>query len=86
MLLWEGGDHDQASASLRAALSQVAVPPASVAVLSGPEGGIAPQELTTATQHGIMPISLGPRILRAETAPVAAAAIIFYELGETGNI
>jgi 16S rRNA (uracil1498-N3)-methyltransferase len=83
LLLWEGSAQEQAPASLRAAPGHTPVPPASVAVLSGPEGGIAPQELTIATQHGIMPISLGPRILRAETAPIAAAAIIFYEFGET---
>ena len=53
-----------------------------VAVISGPEGGIAPEELTIANRHGIIPVSLGPRILRAETAPVAAAAAIMYALGE----
>jgi 16S rRNA (uracil1498-N3)-methyltransferase len=84
LLLWEGGNHEQTPASLRASLRQPEQP-ASVALLSGPEGGISPQELTTATQHGIMPISLGPRILRAETAPIAAASIIFYEFGETRN-
>lgn len=51
----------------------------SLAVFSGPEGGIATKELTTTTEHGIIPVSLGNRILRAETAPVAAAAAIFYE-------
>lgn len=51
-----------------------------VAVFSGPEGGITHDELTTATGHGMIPISLGPRILRAETAPIAAAAAILYEM------
>ena len=51
-----------------------------VALLSGPEGGIATDELTAASDRGIMPVSLGPRILRAETAPLAAAAALFYEL------
>jgi 16S rRNA (uracil1498-N3)-methyltransferase len=82
LLLWEGSDQESPPAGLRASLGHAA-PLASVAILSGPEGGIAPQELTTTTQHGIIPVSLGPRILRAETAPVAAAAIIFYEFGET---
>lgn len=53
--------------------------PRSMALLSGPEGGFSAEELTTATEHGIMPASLGPRILRAETAPIVAAAAIFYE-------
>lgn len=55
---------------------------ATVAIMSGPEGGITLQELTGATEHGIIPVSLGPRILRAETAPIAAAAAIFYEMEE----
>lgn len=50
--------------------------PATLALLSGPEGGVADEELTAARARGIMPASLGPRILRAETAPVAAAAIL----------
>ena len=54
--------------------------PSTLALLSGPVGGITPAELTAARQHGIMPASLGPRILRAETAPIAALAAILYEL------
>lgn len=54
----------------------------SLAVFSGPEGGITPEELTIATEHGIIPTTLGPRILRAETAPIVAVASIFYELEE----
>ncbi|NJN66423.1 MAG: 16S rRNA (uracil(1498)-N(3))-methyltransferase [Chloroflexaceae bacterium] len=53
-----------------------------LAVLSGPEGGLSPEELTTAAKYAIIPVSLGPRLLRAETAPIAAAAAIFYELEE----
>ncbi len=53
---------------------------ASVALLSGPEGGITEAELTAAQASGIMAASLGPRILRAETAPIAAAAILMAEL------
>jgi 16S rRNA (uracil1498-N3)-methyltransferase len=53
---------------------------AQCSMLSGPEGGIAPEELTTAAAHGIIPVSLGPRILRAETAPIAALAALLYEL------
>lgn len=54
--------------------------PASVALLSGPEGGIADEELTVARARGIISVSLGPRILRAETAPIAATAIIIDAL------
>lgn len=79
LLLWEGE-----AEPLRTVLRALSPPRGdhtpSLAVLSGPEGGITPEELTTATEHGIIPVSLGPRILRAETAPIAAAAAIFYEL------
>ena len=75
IILWEGQ-----APHLREVLRRAGPPPASVAILSGPEGGIAHDELTAATARGIMPTSLGSRILRAETAPVAAAAAICYEI------
>ena len=40
--------------------------------LSGPEGGLAPQEESAALAAGFIPVRLGPQILRAETAPLAA--------------
>jgi 16S rRNA (uracil1498-N3)-methyltransferase len=43
-------------------------------LLSGPEGGLAPAEEARALALGLQPLSLGPRILRAETAPLAALA------------
>jgi 16S rRNA (uracil1498-N3)-methyltransferase len=43
-------------------------------VLSGPEGGLAPAEEAAALAHGFVPIGLGPRVLRAETAPLALLA------------
>ncbi|HVA65133.1 MAG TPA: RsmE family RNA methyltransferase [Terriglobales bacterium] len=43
-------------------------------LLTGPEGGFAPEELTSAEAAGYAPISLGPRILRCETAILAALA------------
>jgi len=56
---------------------------ARLALLSGPEGGIAPEELTAAGERGMIAVSLGPRILRAETAPLAALAAIVYEIEPT---
>jgi 16S rRNA (uracil1498-N3)-methyltransferase len=47
-----------------------------VLLLSGPEGGLSPQELNQAQAHGFMPVTLGPRVLRAETAPLAALAYL----------
>lgn len=51
-----------------------------IAIYSGPEGGIDPAERIAAHQHGIQSVSLGPRILRAETAPLAALAMLEYAL------
>ena len=48
----------------------------SVVVLSGPEGGLSPQEEAAALAAGFAPITLGPRVLRAETAPLAALALL----------
>ena len=45
-------------------------------LLSGPEGGLAPGEEDAALGRGWQPVHLGPRVLRAETAPLAALAIL----------
>jgi 16S rRNA (uracil1498-N3)-methyltransferase len=50
------------------------VPTGPVWLLSGPEGGLAPAEEAAARAAGLRPLSLGPRVLRAETAPLAALA------------
>ena len=47
-----------------------------VVVLSGPEGGLSPAEEALALQAGFAPVTLGTRILRAETAPLAALALL----------
>ena len=44
--------------------------PASIALLTGPEGGLAPSELTLASENGFSAMRLGPRVLRTETAPL----------------
>ncbi len=49
--------------------------------LLGPEGGFSESEVACAKQEGFAPISLGPRILRAETATLAATAILQFALG-----
>lgn len=52
------------------------VPQGEVALLIGPEGGLAPEEIAAARAKGFVGIRLGPRILRTETAPVAALAVL----------
>jgi 16S rRNA (uracil1498-N3)-methyltransferase len=49
--------------------------PADLALAIGPEGGWTPEEIALFTQHVWTPVTLGPRILRAETAAIAAIAI-----------
>jgi len=55
-------------------------PAASVAVLIGPEGDFTPQEEAQAFAAGFAPVTLGPLILRAETAAIATLAILGHEL------
>jgi 16S rRNA (uracil1498-N3)-methyltransferase len=59
-------------------------PPLTINLLVGPEGGFAADEIGIATRYGLLPVSLGPRILRAETAGLVAASAILYELGDLG--
>ncbi|MCO5977746.1 16S rRNA (uracil(1498)-N(3))-methyltransferase [Ideonella oryzae] len=47
-----------------------------VLLLSGPEGGLDPREEALARQAGFSPLSLGPRVLRADTAPLAALSLL----------
>lgn len=48
----------------------------------GPEGGFSPEEAALAEELGARPLTLGRRILRTETAPLAALSAIFYQRGE----
>ncbi len=52
------------------------VAPDSVALLIGPEGGLSEDEIGAAERQGFHPLTLGPRVFRTETAPVAALAVI----------
>jgi 16S rRNA (uracil1498-N3)-methyltransferase len=54
--------------------------PQSVLMLVGPEGDFTPAELALARQHGCQPITLGPIILRVETAAIYCLSVLSYEL------
>mgnify|MGYP001419079431 FL=1 len=54
-------------------------------LIIGPEGGISEFELELARKNGAVPVSLGKRILRAETAGVVALSAILYETGDLGE-
>lgn len=53
-----------------------------IGIIIGPEGGFEEDEVAKASQCGAHAVTLGPRILRCETAPVAAVAAVMYELGD----
>lgn len=54
--------------------------PVNVLILIGPEGDFTPAELNLARTHGCLPISLGPIILRVETAAIYCLSVLSYEL------
>ena len=56
-----------------------------VALLIGPEGGFSPREAREAGEAGLRVVSLGPRILRAETAALVAATLVLCETGDMGR-
>ena len=58
--------------------------PFSINVFVGPEGGFTAGEIAVARHYGAIPVTLGARILRADTAGLVAASIILHELGDMG--
>lgn len=58
------------------------IPTGSIVVLVGPEGGWTEQEVIQAQAHGFTTISLGPRILRTETAAITLVSLIRYAQGD----
>jgi 16S rRNA (uracil1498-N3)-methyltransferase len=56
--------------------------PCRVAIFVGPEGGFAPEEVDDFRTLGFLPVCLGPRILRTETAAIAGTAIIQHAVGD----
>ena len=66
-------------------LQQIPQPSNSVSVLVGPEGGLTPEEREMASRRGFTGVRLGPRVLRTETAPLAAIAAIQTLWGDFNN-
>lgn len=67
-------------------LGQVTSPAsAQVSLLIGPEGGLTTAEVTAAATAGFARVSFGPRILRTETAPLAAISILQARWGDMGQ-
>lgn len=69
--------HHRADAQLRG------IPqPSSVSLLIGPEGGLSEDEIALASQYNFSALKLGERVLRTETAPIAALAVIQHLWGD----
>lgn len=75
---WEE-EKERSLASVLAAAEQV---PFSINLFIGPEGGFTAGELAQAENYGALAVTLGPRILRTETAGLVAATAILYALGD----
>ena len=56
--------------------------PGSVMLMIGPEGGFTSREAEDAFLADVLPVSLGPRMMRTENAGAVAIAMIMYELGD----
>jgi 16S rRNA (uracil1498-N3)-methyltransferase len=74
---WEGEKDQTLPAVLRQRLA--GTPPGPINVFIGPEGGFTFEEVNRARAHGAVPVTLGSRILRTETAAVFVLSAISYE-------
>lgn len=68
----------------RQGLTDLSRPGLAVTMLIGPEGGLSPDEIQRATASGFHGLRLGPRVLRTETAPLAALAAVQLLWGDMG--
>jgi 16S rRNA (uracil1498-N3)-methyltransferase len=81
LIPWEEERDTLLRAALDSALTSRQPAPTEVHLFIGPEGGFSAGEIALARRHGAIPVTLGPRILRAETAAIAAAALALDTLG-----
>jgi len=79
LLLWEG----EKEQGLRETIEN-SIKPESVSILIGPEGGLTLEEAARAEKAGYIPVTLGSRILRTETAGLAVVSILQYVWGDLG--
>jgi 16S rRNA (uracil1498-N3)-methyltransferase len=75
----EGKSLRDVLAGVRMRVAGVVIPQ-SILLFIGPEGGLASEEVALARKHGAQVVTLGPRILRAETAALASVATIMFAL------
>lgn len=80
LMPWEEADGHETGMALAEALAEAV--PAACAVIIGPEGGLTQAEAELAAAQGARLVTLGKRILRTETAAIAALAIVMYQWGD----
>ena len=81
IICWE----EEAQQGIRDVL-EAPIPIGPVALLVGPEGGWTEAEVAQARAHGFVSVSLGPRLLRTETAALTLISLIRYAQGELGPL
>lgn len=79
LVVWEG----ERTRSLRSTLA-ITSAITSVAIVIGPEGGLAPSEVAAGEAFGFHSVGLGQRVLRTETASLVAVALLQYRFGDLG--
>ncbi len=75
---WEEARGQTLRSALRAAIA-TSTPPLTIALFIGPEGGLTADEVELARSRGVRVVTLGPRVLRAETAALTSVANVVYE-------
>ena len=80
LIPWEGEKEN----SLKQVLNEQKEAPENITVIIGSEGGFSQKEVEQAVQVGAIPVTLGPRILRTETAGLVVASAILYHFGDLG--
>lgn len=80
LIFWEG----EKGRRLREVIGHGQGEEKEILLLIGPEGGFSQDEVMQAEKRGFLPLSLGERVLRAETAAMVAVSLLQYELGDVG--
>jgi 16S rRNA (uracil1498-N3)-methyltransferase len=83
LCMWE--EVSDQSRPLSAALRSLGADSTEIAALIGPPGGFTEEEVTAIQEVGADLVTLGPRVLRSETAAVVVISAILYELGDLGG-
>ena len=82
LIAWENENEQHIKAVLTKSTKLPENALSSTALFIGPEGGFAEDEINEAKAAGVFAVTLGPRILRAETAAIVAAALLQHEFGQ----